>query len=123
MEESGRKFWVAMAEDNSIPHPEPDEEKGFLPMYNNASPVVVPTDEGDDALCVFSTEGNVISYLRGLEQEGLIGGAKAFPLSGGEDCREFFARCPASYVVVDPEQGAVEDASVAVEAFLADLDD
>jgi hypothetical protein len=83
MEESGRKFWVAMAEDNSIPHPEPDEEKGFLPMYNNASPVVVPTDEGDDALCVFSTEGNVISYLRGLEQEGLIGGAKAFPPSLG----------------------------------------
>jgi hypothetical protein len=124
MEEPERKYWwVAFAEDNSVPRPEPDPERGFWPMYFNASPVIVPTAEGDDALCVFSTEGNVISYLRGLEREGLIGGAKAWPLSGGEDFRAFVARWPTSYVVVDPEPSTVEDTSVTVEDFLDRLED
>jgi|SRR5215208_715168 hypothetical protein len=123
MEESERKYWVAAAQDNSVPRPAPDEGRGFWSMWENASPVVAPTDEGYDALCVFSTDGGVIAYLRGLEREELIGGATAFPLSGREDFREFFTRWSVSYVVVDPELGAVEDASVTVEVFLADLDD
>jgi hypothetical protein len=95
MEEPERKYWwVAFAEDNSVPRPEPDPERGFWPMYFNASPVIVPTDEGDDALCLFSTEGGVISYLRWAEQEGLIGGAKAFSISGREGFREVLARYP-----------------------------
>ncbi len=130
MEEAQRTFWVAIAEDNSIPRPEPDEEGGFLPMYYNGSPVLVSTDEGADAIGVFSSEGEVISYLRQAEQEGLIGDAKAFPLSGRDDFRELFARWPVPYVVVDPEAEpvvgqlrAMRYAAVTVEEFLDSLDD
>jgi hypothetical protein len=119
----GDTYWVALAEDNSIPRPEPDPESGFWSMYHNASPVIVPTDEGDDALCLFSTEGGVISYLRRAEQEGLIGGAKAFSISGREDFREVLARYPVHYVVVDHTHGQAEDTSVTVEEFLDRLED
>ena len=43
--ESG-KYWVAFAVDNRILRPDPDEETGFLPMYFDASPVLVPADGG-----------------------------------------------------------------------------
>ena len=119
----GDTYWLALAEDNSIPRPEPDTERGFWPMYHNASPVIVPTDEGDDALGLFSTEGGVISYLRWAEQEGLIGGAKAFSISGREGFRELLARYPVHYVVVDHTHGQAEDTSVTVEEFLDRLEE
>src|SRR5215212_2513714 len=75
------KSWVAMAVDNSIPRPEGDPDAGFLPMYFNASPLIVPTDEGEDALCVFTSEGKAIAYLREVEQEALASPALPMPIS------------------------------------------
>jgi hypothetical protein len=70
----GDKYWVALAVDNSIPRPEPDPETGLPPMYFNASPLIVPTDEGDDALCVFTTKGKAIAYLKrsGARRLGVV---------------------------------------------------
>src|SRR5215212_2446868 len=114
----GDKCWVAMAVDNSIPPPEPDPETGFWPMHFNASPLIVPTDEGDDALCVFTTEGKAIAYMKEVAQEALASPVLQMPLSSREDFREFLAAYPVSYVVVDPEHGMAEDASLTVEEFL-----
>ena len=117
------KSWVAMAVDNSIPRPEGDPDAGFLPMYFNASPLIVPTDEGEDALCVFTSEGKAIAYLREVEREALASPALQMPIYSREDFREFLASYPMSYVVVDPQHGMAEDASVTVEALLDTFDD
>ena len=71
-EDNSKRYWIALAVDNSIPRPEPDPVTRFLPMYFNASPLLSPTDEGDDALCVFSTEGEAIAYLRQTEEQVYI---------------------------------------------------
>ena len=126
MEEKGhKKYWVAFAVDNSTPRPEPTPDTGFLPMYFNASPLVVPAEEGDDALCVFSTEGKAIGYLNqaAREEQASLVPAMPIPLSGRSDFREFFASYPTFYVVVDPEHDAAEDTSVTVEEFLKRLED
>jgi hypothetical protein len=119
----GDKYWVALAVDNSIPRPEPDPETGFPPMYFNASPLIVPTDEGDDALCVFTTKGKAIAYMSEAEQGVSVSPAMPMLMSRREDFWEFLAYYPASYVVVDPEQSTAEDTSVSVQEFLAALDD
>ncbi len=119
----GDKYWVALAVDNSIPRPEPDPETGFPPMYFNASPLIVPTDEGDDALCVFTTKGKAIAYMNEAEQGASVSPAMPMLMSGREDFWEFLAYYPASYVVVDPEHSTAEDTSVTVQEFLAALDD
>ncbi len=119
-EESDKRYWVGFAVDNSIPRPKPDPDTGFLPMYFNVSPFVASTNEGDDVLCVFSTEGNVIWYLREEERQGITAPATAIPLTGADDFRQFLVRYPAViYVAVDPEHGAPVENPVAVEEFLS----
>ena len=45
-EEHGKRYWIALAVENSMPRAEPDPDSGFWPMYCSASPLVVPDDEG-----------------------------------------------------------------------------
>jgi hypothetical protein len=92
-------------------------------MYFNASPLIVPTDEGDDALCVFTTKGKAIAYMSEAEQGASVSPAMPMLMSGREDFWDFLAYYPASYVVVDPEHSTAEDTSVTVQEFLAALDD
>jgi len=115
------RYWVALAVDNSVPRPEPDPEAGFLPMYFNASPFILTTDEGDDALCVFSTEGKVIGYLREMEKVPHIVPAKAISLSNREAFRRFLMRYPTLYyVVLDPQPHEPVERAISVEDFLAE---
>ena len=116
-------YWVALAVDNSIPRPEPDPERGFWPMHFNASPLILSTDDGDDVLCVFSTEGNAIGFLREAEKEALVVPGMQLPLARIEDFREFLAHYPASYIAVDPEHGDTEVVAVAVDEFLAGFEE
>lgn len=123
-EKTSKKYWVALAVDNSIPRPDPDPATGFLPMYFNASPLLVPTDEGADALCIFSTEGRAIGYLREAEEQASVVPAMQLPVPARrEDFRELLAHYPTSYIAVDPEHGVTEDAFVAVDEFLAGLEE
>jgi hypothetical protein len=48
-------------------------------MHFNASPFILPTDEGDDAVCVFSTEGKAIGYLREMKKWPHIVSATVLP--------------------------------------------
>ena len=124
MAEEPGKYWVAMAVDNSIPRPEPDEESGFLPRYFNASPLLLPTDEGEDAICVFSTEGKFWVYITaaGREQEASMVPATPVPLRGREDFRQFFVHYPVSNIVVDPEYGTSRDESIGIQEFMSSLE-
>lgn len=88
-------------------------------MRLNATPYVVSTSSGDDALCIFSTEGRVIAYLREEEQHSLTASATAVPLDNEQDLRQFLEYYPAVlYVALDPEPGELVDSPVAVEEFL-----
>ena len=122
-EEPGR-YWVAMAVDNSIPRPEPDEESGFLPIYLNASPLLLPTDEGEDALCVFSTEGKFRDYITAAsrEREASLVPATPVPLRGREEFRQFFVHYPALNIVVDPVYGTTRDESIGIQEFMSTLE-
>jgi hypothetical protein len=123
-EDNSKRYWIALAVDNSIPRPEPDPVTGFLPMYFNASPLLSPTDEGDDALCVFSTEGEAIAYLRQTEEQVYITPAMQMPvLAQREAFQDVFVHWPTSYIVIDPEYGASEDRSIPVDEFLAYLEE
>ena len=122
MKREEKRYWIALAVDNSIPRPEPDPDSGFWPMYFNASPLVVATEEGDDALCVFSTEGKAISYLREAERRAPITGASQWPLDYYyENAGRLLI--PYASVVVDPEHDVTRAAVVPVEDFLAELED
>ena len=125
MQESG-KYWVALAVNNSIPRPDPDEEASFVPMYFNASPVLVPADGGEDAVCVFSTEGKLMAYMDaggGVHEAANLVSAVPIPLRGRDDFRELFACYPASHVALDPLPGTSGDAPVSVDEFLDRLED
>lgn len=123
MGEDVGRYWVAFGVDNSIPRPEPDPDTGFLPMYFNASPLLASTAEGDDALCVFSTEGKAVGYLREAVKLASVVPAMQLPLPARrEDFRELLAHYPVSYIMVDQQPGDLGDTSVHVDEFLAGLD-
>ena len=119
-ETNRQRYWVAMAVDNSIPQPEPDLERGILPMRMNISALIVPTDEGGDALCVFDTQGKAIAYLREAQKQVPIIPFAPLPLDGVEDFRKFLGGYPCSYVVVNPVHDVIPR-PLDLEEFLSDL--
>ena len=63
-------------------------------MYFNASSVVLPTEVGEDAVCVFSTEGKVMAYLRqtvvrGNNQPDTIFGGDGSDLLSGDGSDDY----------------------------------
>ena len=118
-----RKYWLVLIVDNSVPRPEESEE--FHPMWFNASPLIGSTDEGEDVLSVFTTEGKALAYGRAAVEDPTSRSESAtlFPLASRTDAREALARWPASYVAVDPEYGGAGDVWVTAEEFLDRLAD
>jgi hypothetical protein len=89
-------------------------------MYFNASPLLLPTDEGEDALCVFTTEGKFRVYITAAarEREASMVPATPVPLRGREEFRQFFV----SNIVVDPEYGVTRDESIGIQEFMSGLE-
>jgi hypothetical protein len=122
MSETERWYWVPLIVDNSVPQLEPNAD-GFLPMRFNAAPLIRPAGDGEDALCVFTTEGRAIGYGRAAVEDPIAPAAPGtvFPLDSREDFEQFTSGYPAAYVGLDPEYGE-EGESVPLEEFLDNLD-
>lgn len=106
MDEVERRYWVVVIVDNSIPAPEPDAD-GFLPMRFNGAPLIKPAEDGEDALCLFTTEGRALGYGRAAVEDPLSPAVPGtlVPLDSREDFERFMLGNPVPYVVLDPEYG------------------
>ena len=122
MSGASRRYWVAVIVDNSVPKPEPRAD-GFLPMYYNGAPLIKPAGNGEDALCVFTTEGRALGYGRAAVEDPIAPAAPGtlVPLDSREDFERFMRAYPAAYVVLDPEYDE-EGEAVALEEFLEGLE-
>ena len=122
-EEHGKRYWIALAVENSMPRPEPDPDSGFWPMYCTLALSLYRTTRVVDALCVFSTDAKAISYLREAERRAPITGASGWPLDHYfEDSGRLLDSYDA-YVTVDPGHDVLENVLVPVEEFLTELED
>ncbi len=121
MGESGRRYWVPLIVDNSIPKPEP--EGGFLPMRFNVAPLVKPAEGGEDALCVFTSEGRALKYGRAAAEDPIAPATPGtlIPLDSREDFERFVGGATVPYVALDPEYGG-EGHTVPLDEFLEGLE-
>ena len=110
-------WWVAFVLDPSARPPEP---QGVLSAgWDEVSPVLAPTAEGADVLCVFETDHEATAYMHSLG--GQRGGS--YPiitegLNSRQDLARIAERFGVRYVAVNPSLAGEAAAVVPLGEFL-----
>ena len=111
------RWWVAFVLDPSARPPEP---QGVLSAgWDEVSPVLAPTAEGADALCVFETDHEATAYMHSLG--GQQGGSHPIiteGLNSRQDLERIAERFGVRYVAVNPSLAGETAAVVPLGEFL-----
>jgi hypothetical protein len=116
-EKEQARWWVAFVLDPSARPPEP---QGVLSAgWDEVSPVLAPTAEGADALCVFETDHEATAYMHSLG--GQRGGSRPIiteGLNSRQDLERIAERFSVRYVAVNPSLAGEAAAVVPLGEFL-----
>lgn len=114
------QWWVAFSLDPSARPPEP---QGVLSAgWSDVSPIFVPTAEGADALCVFTTDYGATAYMQSLSaQQGGSHPIITEGLNSRQDLEQIAERFDVRYVVVNPSLAGKAEAIIPLGEFLGRL--
>ena len=111
------RWWVAFGLDPSARPPEP---QGVLAAgWADVSPILAPTAEGADALCVFETDHEATAYMHSLSAQR--GGSHPIITEGlntRQDLERIAERFGVRYVAVNPSLAGEAAAVVPLSEFL-----
>ncbi len=115
--EHAARWWVAFGLEPSARPPEP---QGVLSAgWDEVSPILAPTAEGADALCVFETDHEATAYMHSLGARR--GGSHPIiteGLNSRQDLEQIAERFGVRYVAVNPSLAREGAAVVPLGEFL-----
>ncbi len=111
------QWWVAFSLDPSARPPEP---QGVLAAgWADVSPILAPTAEGADALCVFETDHEATAYMHSLgAQQGGSHPIITEGLNSRQDLERIAERFGVRYVALNPSLAGEATAVVPLGEFL-----
>ncbi len=116
-EKEQARWWVAFSLDPSARPPEP---QGVLAAgWADVSPILAPTAEGADALCVFETDHEATAYMHSLgAQQGGSHPIITEGLNSRQDLERIAERFGVRYVALNPSLAGEAAAVVPLGEFL-----
>ena len=111
------QWWVAFSLDPSARPPEP---RGVLSAgWAEVSPILAPTAEGADALCVFTTDYGATAYMNSLSaQQGGSHPIITEGINARQDLEQIAELFDVRYVAVNPSPAGEAEAVLPLDEFL-----
>ena len=117
MDKNQAQWWVAF---NLDPSARPSQPQGVLSAgWSEVSPVLAPTAEGAEALCVFTTDYGATSYMHSLSaQQGGSHPIITEGLNSHQDLEQIAEQFDVRYVAVNPSLAGEDTMVVPLGEFL-----